>query len=165
MRLNSNARKLDTVFLVFLFTLFAVTSFLLVFIGAKQYRITADAMDENYELRTAASYLREKLHQHDADNDISVTVLSGADALALGTQADGRTYTTYIYYWDGALRELFVGEDAVYTPESGQEIIELNGFSAELVHTGLIRVTLTDTNGQEHSLFLDMKAASGKENP
>ena len=43
-----------------LFGMFAVTAFILVLIGIKQYKVTADSMNYNYEVRTASSYLREK---------------------------------------------------------------------------------------------------------
>lgn len=39
---------------------FALTAFILVLIGVKQYKSTANAMNYNYEVRTVTSYLREK---------------------------------------------------------------------------------------------------------
>lgn len=165
LRLQPDHKKIDTVFLVCLFLLFTVTAFLLVLVGARQYQATADAMDENYELRTVSSYLREKVHQHDTDAGVAVVELDGTDALMLNSRLDDKTYHTYIYYCDGALRELFVGEDAVYSLKTGQEIIALKGFSPKLLHTGLLEVTVTDTDGVRHELYLDLKAATGKDNP
>ncbi len=49
-----------TVFVMLLFFLFALTAFILVLIGVKQYKSTANAMNYNYEVRTVTSYLREK---------------------------------------------------------------------------------------------------------
>ena len=60
LRLYSNNRKMDTVFVAALFVLFAITACLLILIGARQYRATAKAMNANYEVRTASSYLTEK---------------------------------------------------------------------------------------------------------
>jgi len=57
---NRRSTKIDSVFVVALFTMFAVTAFLLILIGAKQYQHTADTMDANYESRTISSYLTEK---------------------------------------------------------------------------------------------------------
>ena len=64
-RLNSNTPKIDTVFVMVLFTLFSLTSFVLILIGVKQYKVTADTMSSNYELRTVTSYLSEKVRQND----------------------------------------------------------------------------------------------------
>ncbi|MCM1284147.1 MAG: DUF4860 domain-containing protein [Muribaculaceae bacterium] len=165
LRLNFHSRKIDTVFLVLLFSLFAVTAFTLVLVGAKQYQLTADAMNGNYELRTTTSYLREKIRQYDTDAGVMVEEFAGSSALTLENRIDDKTYRTYIYYYDGALRELVVGENAVYTPETGQEIITLSGFAPELVHSGLIRVVLTDTEGIRHELCLDTKANARREVP
>ena len=60
---NRRSTKIDGVFVIALFTMFAVTAFLLILIGAKQYQRTADTMDANYESRTISSYLTEKIRQ------------------------------------------------------------------------------------------------------
>lgn len=161
LRLHTQTRKIDTVFIVCLFMLFAMTSCILILIGAKQYHTTADAMNHNYEVRTVSSYLTEKVHQYDTSTGIAITDFAGGHALALSDTAEEQTYITYIYYYDGALRELFVGEEAVFTPESGQSIIPLDSFDVEPVHAGLIRATYTDTEGFSHTLYLGTHEKEG----
>ena len=68
--LDSGVRRFDTVFVVALLTLFALTASILVLISAKQYNITAEKMNTNYESRTVSSYLREKTRQSDANGQI-----------------------------------------------------------------------------------------------
>lgn len=162
LKLYSSARKIDTVFIVCLFALFALTAFVLILIGVRQYQSTADSMNDNYEVRTAISYLSEKVRQYDTDAGITVADFYGGQALALSSYIEDKTYITFIYYYDGALREILVGEDAVYSPESGQSVIELNGFTAEYVHSGLIRATITDTDGITHDIYLKIHATSGR---
>lgn len=161
LRLHSTNHKIDTVFVAALFVLFAMTSCLLVLIGARQYRATAQDMNENYEVRTASSYLTEKIRQNDNSTGIAIVDFAGEKALAL-TDATNDRYTTYIYCYDGYLRELFVGEDAVYTLDSGQEIIACNAFEPELLHAGLIHVSLTDTCGNPHKIYLNIHSAPGR---
>ena len=108
LRLHTQTRKIDTVFIVCLFMLFAMTSCILILIGAKQYHTTADAMNHNYEVRTVSSYLTEKVHQYDTSTGIAITDFAGGHALALSNTAEEQTYITYIYYYDGALRELLL---------------------------------------------------------
>ena len=163
LQLKNSSRKIDTVFIVSLFVMFAITAILLILIGARQYRFTADSMNRNYEIRTASSYLTEKVHQSDTITGVSVVNFSVGSALALTDRQNDQTYITYIYYYDGALKELFVKEDAAFTPSAGQTIVQLHGFVPEVVHTGLIRITFTDTQNKEHSIYLDINAASGKE--
>lgn len=162
LRLHSDTQKMDTVFVAALFVLFAMTACLLVLIGARQYRATASAMNKNYEIRTAASYLTEKIHQNDCSAGISIVEFAGGNALALADETDS-SYTTYIYYYDGYLRELFVGENAVYTPDSGQEIVACDAFEPELIRSGLILATVTDTDGIPHKIYLDIHVTSGRD--
>lgn len=163
LQLENSSRKIDTVFIVSLFVMFAITAILLILIGARQYRFTANSMNRNYEIRTASSYLTEKVHQSDTITGVSVVDFSVGSALALTDRQNNQTYITYIYYYDGVLKELFVKEDAAFTPSAGQTIVQLHGFIPEVVHTGLIRITFTDTQNKEHSIYLDINAASGKE--
>ena len=163
LQLENSSRKIDTVFIVSLFVMFAITAILLILIGARQYRFTADSMNRNYEIRTASSYLTEKVHQSDTITGVSVVDFSVGSALALTDRQNNQTYITYIYYYDGVLKELFVKEDAAFTPSAGQTIVQLHGFIPEVVHTGLILITFTDTQNKEHSIYLDINAASGKE--
>lgn len=162
LRLHSTRHKIDTVFIAALFVLFTMTSCLLVLIGARQYRATAHAMNENYEVRTASSYLTEKIRQNDTDAGIAIVDFAGGNALALTSSADS-SYTTYIYYYDGYLRELFVGDNAIYTPDSGQKIIACDRFEPQLVHSGLILANLTDTTGTLHKIYLNIHVTSGRD--
>lgn len=162
LRLHYSQHKIDTVFIAALFILFAMTACLLVLIGARQYRATARAMNENYEVRTASSYLTEKIRQNDNAAGIAIVDFAGGNALALTNSVDS-SYTTYIYYYDGYLRELFVGENAIYTPDSGQEIIACDKFDAKLIHSGLISASLTDTTGTSHKIYLNIHVTSGRD--
>lgn len=161
LRLHSTTHKIDTIFVAALFVLFSMTALLLVLIGARQYHTTAEVMNTNYEVRTASSYLTEKIHQNDTTAGISIVRFANGNALALTNNAD-HSYTTYIYYYDGYLRELLVGDDAVYTPDSGQAIIACNSFETKLVHSGLILASVTDSNGCLHDIYLDTHATSGR---
>ena len=84
-------------------------------------------------------------------------------SLQVQNKQNNQAYTTYIYYYDGSLKELFVKEDTAFTPSAGQTIVQLHGFAPEIIHTGLIRITFTDTQNKDHCIYLDVNAASGKE--
>ena len=53
----------DHIFILLLLSVFTVCAVLTILIGARQYQAIADNMEHNYETRTAASYLQEKLRQ------------------------------------------------------------------------------------------------------
>lgn len=155
LRLNSEPKRVDVFFILGLFALFALTTFVVIIIGAGQYKKTADSMDQNYESRTVTSYLEEQIHQHDSGDGISIVDFEGSKAIAMKSVENGENYTTFIYYYDGYIRELYVGDDALYVASSGQKIIEVNSFEPSIMKDGLIQVIFTDTNDLEYSVYLN----------
>lgn len=160
LKLHTTSHKIDTVFVAALFTVFAATAFLVVLIGAKQYQNTADSMDYNYEIRAASSYLVEKVRQNDSASHIAISELEGIPALCLTSEENGMRYITYIYCYDGALRELLVSEHSVYAPNAGQQIVPLGDFAPEAIDSGLIRITITGTDGKPVPLYLSIHTDS-----
>jgi hypothetical protein len=156
-------KKIDTVFIACLFVLFTLTASMLVLLEASQYRTTVDSMNQNYEVRTVSSYLTEKVRQHDTTACVSVTDLDGVSALALSEDLQDGRYTTYIYYYDGALRELLLDANAACSPEAGQSIVALSAFSVEELREGLLHVSFTDSEGLNHEQYLTYQTPSGKE--
>lgn len=161
---NRRANKIDSIFVIALFTVFAITSFLLIFIGAKQYQHTANAMDSNYESRTISSYLTEKVRQHDCASAIYLCELEGTTALALESLEDATSYVTYIYYYDGAIREIIATEHSVFSLSSGQAIVATDGFYAEQVQTDLLKITITTKSGDTEHIYLSLHSTARKEN-
>lgn len=159
------SKKIDTVFVLALITLFAATALALILIGAKQYRFVTNAMTENHEERTTSSYIVEKIRQNDTSDAILVCELSGIPALSITNQEEDICYTTYIYYYDGFLRELVVTDASVFSLSSGQAIIEMQGFYPEIMDNSLLRTKITDTNGDVQTLYFSLHCSIGKEKP
>ena len=160
---NRRANKMDSIFVVALFTVFAITAFLLILIGAKQYQHTADAMDLNYESRTISSYLTEKIRQNDTTGAVSICELEGTTALAIQTVENDSIYTTYIYHYNEALREIMVTSDSVFSLDSGQQIIQTAGFDPEFLENDLLKIRITTTEGTTEYLYLTLHSSSRKE--
>ena len=146
-KLKSRSHQADSFFVMLLFFLFALTAFILVLIGVKQYKSTANAMNYNYEVRTVTSYLREKVRQNDSDAAISVETINGTKALCLKNTINDIVYNTFIYYYNGSLRELYVQDGSSYSLDSGQRIVEIGGLDMTETTDKMITVTITDTSG------------------
>ncbi|WP_455719708.1 DUF4860 domain-containing protein [Agathobacter sp.] len=157
-KIRTGSRRIDSIFVMILFFLFALTAFVLVMIGVKQYQATADSMNYNYEVRTATSYLREKIRQNDSHAAISIDNIEGTNVLSLKSEINGIVYYTYIYYYDGYLRELYVQDGSSYSLSSGQQIIELSGFELSEATDRLITVTITDTWGGTTDMYLSVNS-------
>ena len=62
-------------------------------------------------------------------------------ALLLRENADGETYETRIYLYEGALREEYGTADAALDPQDSERIVDAKSFSVEQVRLGLLVVS------------------------
>lgn len=155
---RNNSRAIDTFFILALLALFAITSFFVIIIGARQYHSIANQMTENYETRTASSYLAEKFNQNDVAGSVSITDVEGIPAVALTQKIHEQDYTTYIYAYEGYLREFTVSEGAVITPASGQKIVEAVALDIKAFSNNLYCFTLTDSYGNTCPVYISWNA-------
>lgn len=150
----------DTVFVLVLFAVFAITVLFVLMSGAGVYKNTQSLMQERYEERTALSYITAKVNHHDTDGTIYVTEFEGLDALAFKAEVGGVDSVTYMYYYGGAVRELTCPDGIELKPDAGQEIIEAADLDFE-TDGDLITVTCTGSKGTSASVLLHV--ASGLE--
>lgn len=151
----------DTLFVLALFGVFAACALTLVTLGANVYKQTAASMSDNFTERTVYSYLTEKLRQNDTSGTVSIGELSGTEALILTTRLGGEEYCTYLYLYEGNLKELYVRKDSFTGTDilsAGQNVIALNGLSMEETKDGLLKFTLDTGNGNPVTLFAVLRA-------
>ncbi len=150
----------DTVFVLVLFAVFAITVLFVLMSGAGVYKNTQSLMQERYEERTALSYITAKVNHYDTDGTIYVTEFEGLDALAFKAEVGGVDSVTYMYYYGGSVRELTCPDGIELTPDAGQKIIEAADLDFE-TDGDLITVTCTGSKGTSASVSLHV--ASGME--
>ena len=153
-KIDREAHRIDSIFIMLLFFLFALTAFVLIMIGVRQYKATANVMDYNYEIRTVTSYLREKTRQNSSNSSISIETIDGTNALCLKNTLNNTIYNTYIYYYDGSLREMYIQEGTPFTLNLGQQIVTISGFDMDKTDDGLIVVTISDSFGGTTDMYL-----------
>lgn len=157
---HQQEHTIDTLFILALFVMFAATSFLVVFIGAKQYQSIASRMDSNYETRGATSYLTEKIRQNDSSNAVELLTMEDQTVLALTNNINGSAYTTYIYTYEGSLREFYAASGTDFSLSDGQVILDASDFSAEFVSAARLKITVTDPDGTPETFYLSLNADS-----
>lgn len=156
----------DSLFAFLLLIAFLLFSLLLSGVGSAIYRKGTDSLNENYTTRTALAYLSEKLRQHNEAGALSETTVGDQPALALTETKDGANYITYIYYYDGALRELFTSASATPTPETGSKITDLSSFTFEELPSPsedvghLLRLSAADDTGAMQSVIVHTSCGS-----
>ncbi len=152
----------DLLFVITLFILFAVSSMAIVAIGADVYESAVVSMEENYTDRTAYQYLTEKLRQYDRDSRIDVATFGDSDAIVLSESVYDTNYVTYIYLYDGYLRELVIKEGADVAPASGQTVIEADSFNVTKKSDNLINISITCPGRDEISFYIASRTKAGE---
>lgn len=145
-------RRITDVLALLCLTVFALCVLLVLLSGASVYRKLADSGEEAYTRRTALQYLTTRVRQAET---VQTGTLEGCEALILEETVDGETYTTWVYCYEGWLRELYAVPGADLPPKAGEAIVEAEDFCVKQVES-LLTVTL-DT--QQLLLYLPTERA------
>jgi len=132
----------DFLFVIALFFVFALSALMLVMIGANVYKNTVNNMSVNFNSRTSYAYITEKIRQNDSYESVSTGDYQGLDAIILKQVINDTDYYTYLYQYDGYIKELFIKEGADIDPSAGQNILEAKDFSVSSAGTGLYNIQI-----------------------
>ena len=98
----------------------------------------------------------KKTPEHTIDRVFLLALL--ALFAALSETVNDTIYTTYIYCYDGYLREITVSDGTTVLPGDGQKIIETNALAIDMVSSNLYCFTITDTTGYTYPLYISLNA-------
>lgn len=144
---------IDLIFPIALFFVFAVSSFSVLILAADIYASTTDRLSTNDENRTALSYISEKIRQNDSNGAIDMVSVDGTDCLALSAVYNGTPCTTYIYVYDGCLKELFINDGIPVSLKDGRDIMQIASLSIDRLEDHLYLFTAVDSTGTESSVI------------
>ena len=153
-RNKTTKHTIDILFVITLFCIFAISVLLLTGTGAGVYEKIVGNMTTNYNTRTANTYLFNKIHRADKNGYVSVGEFGGSKALIMKEEVNNVFYCTYIYNYEGELKELFVRENQEIPPEFGTTIFQLDNFSIEEVSGSLLRFSYTTEEGEDGVLYV-----------
>lgn len=155
---SRNRHVIDLVFPIALFFVFAVSALSVLILAADLYASTTDQLSVNDENRTALSYIAEKMRQNDVSDGIRVTSIDGVDCLAMSAVYNEVPCTTYIYEYEGMLKELFVNDGVTVSLKNGKDIMELSFLSIVQLNEHLYQFTALDSEGTESSLIVSERS-------
>lgn len=150
---------IDILFVLALMALFAISSVMIIAIGASVYRQTVDTMSDNYSLRTSYSYITEKIRRSDTDAGVEIGKIGNSSSLLLRQNIDGISYTTYLYFYEGSLMEMFVRSDMEFSEELGTPIMEIAGLqfiSSE--NKNILNIKITEKDGTRRTLLIKLRS-------
>lgn len=149
---------IDIFFVIALFCLFALSAIFLISIGADIYGKTVTNMEDNFNTRTALAYVTEKVRQSDKDGQISVGQIEDLPALVITESSTGSSYQTYLYAYEGHLKELMCKSDLILGPEAGQDILSVSDFTLAPVNDDLLKCTISLSSKESYVLYISIHA-------
>ena len=149
---------IPVLFVLTLFLLLSALSISVIIAGSTVYEKISDNMDNNYDRRVTFSYLATKIRQNDSAGSIYIEEKDGVNMIAIKDIDPfwDSAFVTYIYYYDGYIRELYFeiedGKTVDFELDWGDEIIKAEGFSFQFSdNEDQIKMSLTDKDGNDQS--------------
>ena len=146
-RNRNDGQTMSVLFTMLLFLVFIMCALFTVLAGSKVYENISSRMDQTYTGSVALQYVANKVRQGDADKAVAVRTEDGQPVLEIRESIEGGDYITWIYYYEGSIRELFTYED------SGLGLAECDGLT--ITQEGqLLHVTTLGAGGGSLTLSL-----------
>lgn len=156
--MGKKTHMIDFIFPVVLLFVFAVSALVVTLFAAEVYQSTVEDSSRSSTARTSLAYVTEKIHAGDSLGNLEITEFDGCDAIRITDEIDGESYVTYIYFFNGELRELFVKSEKGFTAESGTGILKIKDFKIEKKSDNIILLACTDQKGRSASCAVSIKS-------
>lgn len=153
-RSHSHFHSIDSLFVVILFAVFIFMALLIISSGAAAYKNSAAQMDDRFDRQTCVSYISAKIRANNEADKISIVDFNGVNALCISENFTEGTYYTYIYLYDGMIRELFCDAELSLDLDAGSALTrasELNFSYSD----GLYEITLIDDNKKSTVFYVN----------
>ena len=157
---NEKKHVIDFLFPLAVFFVLAVSSVALVVLASGLYSRQVKESADSYSGRTALAYVTEKIHQNDENGAVSVGNFDGGNALVIRQNYGEKEYVTYLYLYEGYLRELFVQAGTEAKASDGRKILETKNFGAEKASNGVFYLYCENEDGKKKDTFVSVKSAA-----
>ena len=149
---------IDFLFPLALFFVLTATSVALVVLASGTYSRQVQDSEDSFASRTALSYVTEKIHQADEYGAVCAGTFDGQDAIVIRQTYSEQTYATYLYEYDGYLRELFIQDGVDAKASDGRKILASDSFSFEETQDGLFHLYCTNKDGSISDTYVSIKS-------
>jgi len=137
----TRGRSIDTIFVLIVFSIFAISVLMVLMFGASIYRNINDMSRENESEQTALSYIWTKAKNFDNADSIRIGEFNGVPTLQIYESFGGIDFRTVIYHYNGWLYELFSDAELDFSPASGTRVVMVESLTFEELEDGLFRTT------------------------
>lgn len=133
--------SIEIIFPIVLFLIFTIGALFIILYAARTYQNIVEGSENNYNSGTLSAYISQKVHSYDTNGNVYIGTFDGIDALILEEEIDKTAYVTYIYQYNGKLRELFTAKGgSSFTPETGMSLFDMTSFKPEFIDDNLLSV-------------------------
>ncbi|MCR4842705.1 MAG: DUF4860 domain-containing protein [Eubacterium sp.] len=153
---RKNTHKVDMLFALTLFFLFALSMGALVALSASAYRSSVETSTNNFNDRTLCLYITEKVREYDSTGAFSIRDFGSGQALVMSETVGDEEYSTYIYLWQGAVRELTIKSSDELSPRAGQEILKASSFEVASVGDDLLEFSVAGEEGSVQRFYVNL---------
>lgn len=141
--MKKKAHSIDMLFMLILFSVFAVMSVLLIIIGSNVYGKIADTQEENSSSRNILSYVTNKVRTSRVNNGVYIEEKDGTPVLVIIDSDDEYGYKTLIFEKNGKLKEATILTEYEYNLEFGDILSEVSEFKFDIdSDTGILTLTV-----------------------
>lgn len=148
---------MDGLVALLLFGVFAACLLAVLLTGAGAYKRLNARNEESYLFRTCMQYVANRVHQAPKPADVRLEPFVEENGLSI---ADRDGCTTYVYYYDGYLMELYSDPLLALGPQDGERVMEIGGLDLAL-EGGMLTVTVTDLEGKSKEMSLALSGRKG----
>lgn len=158
---KNSKSSINTIVILILAVLFIMLAMLVITTGVSVYGSTVERAEYSYQIRTSLSYIVNQSRMYDSEGSISVSEIEGSPALKLSTEQGGIVWSTYIYYYDGYIREIpLAREGAQLHSTTGLGLIEASGLQLIPRDNGMVEIIVTGSTGESGRTFITPKSFS-----
>ena len=157
---QQKGQTVNLLFTMLLFLVFVLCALFTVLIGGKVYENINSRIEENYSGQVVLNYVANKVRQGDEAGRVAVKTMEDTPVLELTQEINGRKFVTWIYYRDGAVRELFTNEGSGLGLRDGLEIMECRGLTF-VQEDSLLKIQVT--GAETNSLLLNIRSGGGQD--
>lgn len=159
-RRNEKRHVIDFLFPLAVFFVLAASSVALVVLASGLYSRQVKESSDSYSGRTALAYVTEKVHQSDENGAVEAGNFDGENALVIRQSYGEKEYVTYLYSYDGYLRELFIQEGTEAKASDGRKILEAKDFEAEEESDGIFHLYCENEDGKKTDTVVSVKSTA-----
>ena len=156
-RSNKFQINIETVASLFLLIVLSSLVIILIALTGQSYKNISLSAEKSSNERTAYSFISTKIRQSDTSGNIKVVMAPWNDtALVISNIYDSKTYENWIFYYDGALREVLIPKETKIDPSACEPICDVE--KLELSQLGKkVQISL-DNNERSSSLDIVLRS-------